>query len=587
MATASSVHGHTKARWQVPLQAVVITVLYCLIGGLVYGYEQDLSAVDAVYFCIVTMSTVGYGDISPETDSMRAVTVFWILIGIVAVFSQLSTAVTMYTNVLSHWCRDRMDKAYPPVMVDIDGNGIKDFAMPGSALSYYGKNMLPSILLMMLVQFPFAAMFVALEDEWTFGAAYYHCMVTASTVGYGDMSITTEDGRICSIFQIIFSVSLLGEIISTFDELRENRREALELVAQLHRKLEPGVVDNLVETAAKLHASHTLDAQQLVIPEGINKTDFVMGMLVQAGAVTWKQIRPYEELFDEAPKKSGTELSKRELSETVNKMQTTIAVAAGPEFKIVPEVRYAAEDPTPPPTPPPPTPPPPSLPVQLPPLVPLPPPVKARPTEADLEVVAREADAQLQQLGLKVVKLKVLERKIEVLKPIEFHGSKTAASRESGAPLGATLADASVVHEVCRETAVAIHVCNKVLETHDFKPFGLVVAGHTSGDSQVEIPADETAVPGYEISVNRAQAVCEILNEEMNKVSPDFGLEDRIEVEFKGYGCIRPLPGFDDGGNHPQNRRVEIDLLFRIDKEKVAEEHNRDHDDIEPITLND
>ena len=90
--------GEGQDTWLVPLRATVICGLYCLIGGLVYGLEQDLSAVDAVYFCIVTMSTVGYGDISPDTDGLRAFTVFWILIGIVAVFSQVSLAVTMYTN---------------------------------------------------------------------------------------------------------------------------------------------------------------------------------------------------------------------------------------------------------------------------------------------------------------------------------------------------------------------------------------------------------------------------------------------------------------------------------------------------------
>jgi len=129
--------------WFVPLRATVICGLYCLIGGLVYGFEQDLSAVDAIYFCIVTMSTVGYGDISPDTDGLRAFTVIWILIGIVAVFSQVSQAVTMYTNVLSEWCRDRIEKMYPPVLVDIDGNGSCDFAMPESPLLYYSKKLGP------------------------------------------------------------------------------------------------------------------------------------------------------------------------------------------------------------------------------------------------------------------------------------------------------------------------------------------------------------------------------------------------------------------------------------------------------------
>jgi len=557
--TASPVSGHCvntdRDKWLVPLRATVICGLYCLIGGLVYGLEQDLSAVDAVYFCIVTMSTVGYGDISPDTDGLRAFTVIWILIGIVVVFSQVSLAVTMYTNVLTDWCRDRIEKANPPVLVDIDGNGAPDFAMPETALLYYSKNMLPSVSLILLMQFPFAAMFVALEDEWSFGDAYYHCLVTATTVGYGDISISTEDGRICSIFQIIFSVSLLGEIVSTFDTLRDARRVKLELVEQLHRKLEPNVTDNVLESAAKLHSSiHDVDANELIIPAGVSKTDFVMGMLLQSGAVTWEQLRPYEEVFDKAPAREGI-LAKKELEATVNEMQTVIAVAAGPGAVVVPEIKYAAP-PTPPlpptpPTPPPPTPPPPT-----------PPPEITAPTEADLQMVAQEADAQLQQLGLGFVKLHVLERRIELLRSIDFHGSKTVSA--TGLQ-GASLEDPVAVHQVCNETAVAIHVCNKVLETHDFKTFGLLVAGHTSGKWFKGDNVDVTDTPGYEISVNRAKAICDTLNEEISKVSPTYQLQAEVQVESKGYGCTQPMKGFDDGANHVENRRVEIHLLFSED----------------------
>lgn len=541
--------------WIVPLRATVICGLYCLIGGLVYGLEQDLSAVDAIYFCIVTMSTVGYGDISPDTDGLRAFTVFWILIGIVAVFSQVSQAVTMYTNVLSEWCRDRIEKMYPPVLVDIDGNGACDFAMPESALIYYSKNLIPSVSLMFLMQFPFAAIFVGLEEEWSFGDAYYHCLVTATTVGYGDISINTEDGRICSIFQIIFSVSLLGEIISTLSILRDARRVKLDLLEQLHRKLEPNVVDNILDSAAKLH-SDAGDGNELVIPAGVSKTDFVMGMLLQSGAVTWKQLQPYEELFDKAPTKEGM-LGKRELAETVNEMQSIIAVAAGPGAIVVPEIKYAA-----PPTPPlPPTPPPPApLPPTPPP--PAPPPEITAPTDADLRMVAQEADAQLQQLGLRLVKLHVLERRIEMLTSIEFHGSKTV----SAAGLqGASLEEPAVVHQICNETAVAIHVCNKVLEAHDFRTFGLLVAGHTSGKWFKHENVDVTDTPGYEISVYRAEAICAILNDEISKVAPTYQLQDQVQVESKGYGCTQPLKGFDDGKNHEENRRVEIHLLFSED----------------------
>ena len=72
----------------------VLIVLYCLLGGVVYvNSEPDWSIVDAIYFCIVTMSTVGYGDLSPSTKGTKLFTIFMIFIGILVVFSQVAALI--------------------------------------------------------------------------------------------------------------------------------------------------------------------------------------------------------------------------------------------------------------------------------------------------------------------------------------------------------------------------------------------------------------------------------------------------------------------------------------------------------------
>ena len=47
------------------------------------------------------------------------------------------------------------------------------------------------------------------------GDAIYHCLVTATTVGYGDVSIQHDGGRMWAFFHIVISVSLLAAIVST------------------------------------------------------------------------------------------------------------------------------------------------------------------------------------------------------------------------------------------------------------------------------------------------------------------------------------------------------------------------------------
>jgi len=63
---------------------IVAGVSAVVIGGgvLFYHITEKLSWVNAVYFCIVTLATVGYGDITPKTDAGKLFTCFYILIGV-------------------------------------------------------------------------------------------------------------------------------------------------------------------------------------------------------------------------------------------------------------------------------------------------------------------------------------------------------------------------------------------------------------------------------------------------------------------------------------------------------------------------
>jgi voltage-gated potassium channel Kch len=57
-------------------------------GVLFYSYTEGWSKIDALYFSVVSLTTVGYGDLTPATQSGRLFTVFYLLagIGIIAAF---------------------------------------------------------------------------------------------------------------------------------------------------------------------------------------------------------------------------------------------------------------------------------------------------------------------------------------------------------------------------------------------------------------------------------------------------------------------------------------------------------------------
>ena len=64
-----------------------------LLGGvLAYHWLEGWSYLDALYFCVVSLATVGYGDFTPTTPIGRLFTIFYLINGIailLALFDRL------------------------------------------------------------------------------------------------------------------------------------------------------------------------------------------------------------------------------------------------------------------------------------------------------------------------------------------------------------------------------------------------------------------------------------------------------------------------------------------------------------------
>jgi voltage-gated potassium channel len=84
-----------RAVWRDPETKALPFVAGALVltGTLVYWrFEDGWSFVDALYFSVVTLTTVGYGDLHPTSDGTQIFTIIYILTGL-GVFVALLSAV--------------------------------------------------------------------------------------------------------------------------------------------------------------------------------------------------------------------------------------------------------------------------------------------------------------------------------------------------------------------------------------------------------------------------------------------------------------------------------------------------------------
>jgi voltage-gated potassium channel Kch len=85
---------------------ITIFLFLLLAGTLVYHNLERWGYLDSLYFTVVTMTTIGYGDFTPQTDIGKIFTIFFVFSGIATAFYTISL-VTRYIYSLELRSRTR------------------------------------------------------------------------------------------------------------------------------------------------------------------------------------------------------------------------------------------------------------------------------------------------------------------------------------------------------------------------------------------------------------------------------------------------------------------------------------------------
>lgn len=319
-ARAEQIPDHTYRRdlnhWIVCSGAVS---LYMLVGACVYQWlEPEWSFLSALYFTMVTISTVGYGCISPTSVASRVFTMFYVVTSIPiftgflgeafrplieSLFNHLDRA--MFSR-LSALRSDDDDPLHPPSTWQFYGRGLVKLLL----FAHMGACMVLSMMCFLTAEAASGAFANTLEQvplpEPLLAAnasvasvddsngvsgrlfdAFYFIIITSATVGYGDICPATETGRAFTLVAAGLGLAVINLFVTKFQELVEEREAQVLAVRRNH--LELSLACSGAELVAKF--DHSGDGK-------LDRAEFVYGMLMALEIVTPDVVAPLLARFD-------------------------------------------------------------------------------------------------------------------------------------------------------------------------------------------------------------------------------------------------------------------------------------------------
>lgn len=199
------------------LYLTIGTICFYLVRNQISGHKTN-GVLDAIYFCIVTMTTVGYGDLVPNSSASRLLACAFVFSGMVLVGHLLSRAadylVEKQETLLVRAFHLRQTFGPTDILKELHTNKLR--------YKCYVT------FLVLLVLFLVGTMFLVMVEKMPVIEAFYCVCSTVTTLGYGDKSFNSGTGRLFAVFWILTSTVCLAQFFLYVAELNaETKQRAL------------------------------------------------------------------------------------------------------------------------------------------------------------------------------------------------------------------------------------------------------------------------------------------------------------------------------------------------------------------------
>ncbi|XP_041027157.1 two-pore potassium channel 3-like [Juglans microcarpa x Juglans regia] len=281
-------------------QACVLLMLYLFLGVIIYWFNKDdFSAdethpvVDALYFCIVTMCTIGYGDITPASTATKLFSIMFVLVGFgfidILLTGMVSYVLDLQESYLLRTVKNKGERDTPrSYIVDVKKGRMRIRMKVSLALG----------VVVLCIGIGVGVMHFVESLCWV--DSFYLSVMSVTTVGYGDRAFKSLPGRIFASIWLLVSTLAVARAFLYFAEARVDKR---------HRMMAKWILGQDMTVSEFLAAD--IDNNGFV-----SKSEYVVYKLKEMGKVSEKDIMQICNKFDRLDTGNCGKITLADLMET-------------------------------------------------------------------------------------------------------------------------------------------------------------------------------------------------------------------------------------------------------------------------------
>ncbi|OMP04255.1 hypothetical protein COLO4_09816 [Corchorus olitorius] len=248
------------------------TICFYIIRNQLRG-DKTNGILDAVYFCVVTMTTVGYGDLVPKSDLAKLLACAFVFTGMALIGLVLSQAADYLVEkqeiLLVKALHMHQKVGQVEILNEIENNK--------------AQNKFYTALILLVVLVLAGTVFLWKVERLDLVDAFYCVCSTVTTLGYGDKSFSTQGGRVFAVFWIFAGTICLAQFFLYIAELNAEKKQKAIVKWVLTRRM-----TNLDLEAADIDDDGVVGA-----------AEFVLYKLKEMGKICQEDIRVIMEEFEE------------------------------------------------------------------------------------------------------------------------------------------------------------------------------------------------------------------------------------------------------------------------------------------------